>query len=74
MEDLGEMNALFHGLLRLLEDPDQSPTDRELADTFRNAAVRSRIAEKEIHAVILSSVRARREVLRQSARDRGPLH
>ena len=38
MEDLGEMNALFHGLLRLLEDPDQSPTDRELADTFRNAA------------------------------------
>ena len=65
MEHLGEINAMLHGVLHLLEDPDQSPTDRELSDTSRNVKELTRIAEKEIHPVILSCVRARREALKQ---------
>ncbi len=59
MEALGEVNAMLHGVLNLLEDPKQSPTDRELAETLGNMKHLTGIAEKEIHGVILSCVRAR---------------
>ncbi len=74
MEALGEINALLHGVLDLLEDPDQSSTDRELGETLRNVKELTGIAEKEIHAVILSCVRARREGLGQSGERRPTIH
>ena len=65
---------MLHGVSHLLEDPDQSPTDQELAKTLRNVKELTGIAEKEMHAVILSCVRARREVLGQSAMHRRTIH
>ncbi len=73
-EHLGEINAMVRGALRLLEDPDQSPSDRELAETLRNVKELAGIAEKEIHAVILSCVRARREALKQLGTSRPTMH
>ncbi len=74
MEALGEINAMLHGVVRLLQDPDQSPTDRELSDTSRNVKNLTDIAEKELHAVILSCVRARREALRPLGTSRPTMH
>ncbi len=74
MEALGEINAMLHGVLHLLEDPDQSPNDRELRDTSRNVKNLTDIAEKEIHTVILSCVRARREALKQLGTSRPTMH
>ena len=74
MEHLGEINAMLHGVLHLLEDPKQSPTDRELSDTSRNVKNLTDIAEKEIHTVILSCVRARREALKQLGTSRPTMH
>ena len=74
MEHLGKINAMVHGVVRLLEDPDQSGTDQELADTFRNVKEISRIAEDELHAVVLTCVEARREGLRQTGVQRRTVH
>ncbi len=74
MEALGEINAMLHGALGLLENRNQSPTDRELADTFRNVKELTGIAEKEIHTVVLSCVRARRDALGQLGTSRPTMH
>jgi hypothetical protein len=74
MDHLAEINAMLHAALRLLEYPKQLPTDRELADTLRNVKELSRVAEEEIHAVILSCVRARREAIKQLATSRPTMH
>ena len=65
---------MLHGVLHLLEDPDQSPTDRELAETLRNVKEHADIAERELHAVILSCVRARREAIKQLATSWPTMH
>ena len=74
MERLAEINAMIHGITRLLDDPAQSPTERELADTLRNLKKLTRVAEKEIHAVVLACVRARREALAQAGPRRPTIH
>lgn len=74
MDHLAEINAVLHAALRLLEYPKQLPTDRELADTLRNVKELSRIAEEDIHAVVLSCVRARREALKQLGTSRPTMH
>ena len=73
-EALGEINAMLHGVLHLLEDRDQSPSDRELAETLRNVKELTGIAEKEIHAVVLSCVRARRDALGQLGTSHPTMH
>lgn len=70
MEHLGEINAMIHGVIDLLTgESTPTSTDEDLAATFRNVKELTRIAEKEIHAVILSCKRARSQALSQS----GPL-
>ena len=67
MEQIGEINAMIHGVLELLDRPTMPPaTDRERASTLKNVNDLSRIAEKEIHAVILSCKRARAQSISQS--------
>lgn len=63
MDALGEIRAMHDGALQLLENPAQSPSQRELAETLRNLEQLTPIAEREIHAVVLACVRARRHAL-----------
>ena len=63
MDRLAEINAMNHGAVQLLEDPAQSPSDRELAETLGNLEKLTPIAEREIHAVVLACVRARRQAV-----------
>lgn len=74
MEHLGEINAMLHGVLGLLENQKQSATDQERAETQRNVEDLTDIAEKEIHAVVLSCVRARRDALGQLGTSRPTMH
>jgi hypothetical protein len=67
MEQIGEINAMIRGVLDLLDRPAMPPaTDKERAATLKNVKDLSRIAEKEIHAVILSCKRARAQSIPQS--------
>lgn len=67
MEQLGEINAMIHGVIDLLNRPAMPPaTDEERASTLNNVKELSRIAEKEIHAVILSCKRARAQSVHHS--------
>ena len=66
MEQIGEINAMIRGVLDLLDRPAMPPaTDKERASTLKNVKDLSRIAEKEIHAVILSCKRARAQSIPQ---------
>ena len=59
MNRLAEINAMNHGAVQLLEDPAQSPSEGELAETLGNLEKLTPIAEREIHAVVLACVHAR---------------
>lgn len=66
MEQIEGINATIRGVLDFLERPDMPPaTDKERASTLKNVKDLSRIAEKEIHAVILSCKRARAQSISQ---------
>ena len=67
MEQIGEINSMIRGILDHLDRPNMPPaTDKERAATLKNVNDLSRIAEKEIHAVILSCKRARAQSISQS--------
>ena len=74
MDRLGEINAMILGVLHLLDDQSQSPTETELGDRLRNVNELSRIAEKELQDVILACVRARRQSLAQGSTRRPTSH
>lgn len=75
MEHLGEINTMLHGVIDMCtRETAPLATDEELAGTVRNVKELARIAEKEIHEVILSCKRARAHPLSQSGSRRPTLH
>ena len=75
MEHLGEINAKLHGVIDMLtRETAPSATDEELAGTVMNVKELVRIAEKEIHEVILSCKRARAHPISQASSRRPTLH
>ncbi len=67
MEQIGQINSMIRGILDHLDRPNMPPaTDKERTATLKNIKDLSRIAEKEIHAVILSCKRARAQSISQS--------
>ena len=60
LENLREINAMLHGIVELLgRQPAPSASADDVAGTLRNVRELSRIAEQELHAVILACTRAR---------------
>lgn len=60
MEELGNINAMFHAAHDLANrNPVDSASSNDLSATFRNLKKLERAAEKEIHAVVLSCKKAR---------------
>ena len=75
MEHLGEINAMLHGVIEMCtRETAPSATDEELAGTLRNVKELARIAEKEIHEVILSCKRVCAHPLSQTGSRRATLH
>ena len=72
---LGEINAMMHGILDLIERESAPPaSEQELVNMFRQVRELSRIAEKELHALVLSCKRARQQVLSTIAVDKPTIH
>ncbi|MFZ1413315.1 MAG: hypothetical protein WAS73_01870 [Defluviicoccus sp.] len=65
---------MYRGAQQLLEDPAQSPSERQLAETLRNLEKLTPIAEKELHAVVLACVRARRQALSEDGVRKPTIH
>jgi hypothetical protein len=75
MDQLGEINAMIHGVIDLVvREPARTSSDADLATTIKNVKEFARIAEKEIHAVILSCKRARSQSAPPTSPSRSPLH
>jgi hypothetical protein len=75
MEHLGKINAMLRGIVDLLErEPYQASSDADLAAMFRNVHELTRIAEKELHAVVLSCKRARARAISAARTERPTFH
>ena len=75
LDNLGEINTMMHGILDLMERESAPPaSEQEVVSMFRKVRELSRIAEKELHALVLSCKRARQQVLSTIAVDKPTIH
>ena len=63
LRTLGEMRALIAGVLDVATDRNKAATIGDIEGTLRHMREMTRIAEHEMHAVVLSCKRARRQML-----------
>jgi hypothetical protein len=71
---LGEMRALMAGIVQMAPDTTKTVTERDIEGTLRQIGRLTKIAETEIHAVVLSCTRARRQMLAASPARKPTLH
>jgi hypothetical protein len=71
---LGEMRALMAGIVNMAPDTTKTVTEKDIEVTLRQMTRLTRIAETEIHAVVLSCTRARRQMLAASPARKPTLH
>ena len=75
LEHLREINAMLHGIVELLgRQPAPPASADDVAGTLRNVRELSRIAEQELHAVVLVCTRARQHRLATSAVTKPTIH
>ena len=63
LDALSELRAIFDGLHELAGNPTKPVTSDDIAQTRRNVRELTKIGEREIHEVVLSCTRARRQLL-----------
>ena len=72
---LGEINAMLRGILDLMERTSAPPASKQdLVKMLEEVRELSRIAEIELHALVLSCTRARQQVLSTIAVDKQSIH
>ena len=74
LDELGQMRALFEAVVVLAVDDTKTATDRGVETTLRRMREMTRMAEHEIHAVVLACTRARRQMLAGMPTNRPTLH
>ncbi len=74
LHELGQMRALFEAVVVLVVDDTKPATERDMETTLRRIREITRIAEHEIHAVVLACTRARRQMLAGMPTNRPTLH
>jgi hypothetical protein len=74
LETLSETRALFGAVLAMVTDETKPATEKEFATTLERMRDMTRIAETEIHAIILSCKRARRQMLEALPTEKPTLH
>jgi len=74
LDVLGEMRALIVGVLDVSTDGNKSATVGDIEGTLRHMREMTRIAEHEMHAVVLSCKRARRQVLAALPAKKSSIH
>ena len=63
LETLSELRAIFDGLYELAGNPAKPVTADDIAQTRRSVRELTKVGEREIHEVVLSCTRARRQFL-----------
>ena len=75
LHHLGEITAMIRGVLALMERESAPPaSDQDVVRMLGEVRELSRIAEKELHALVLSCTRVRRQVLATIAVDKPTIH
>jgi hypothetical protein len=63
LETLSEVRALMAAVVQMASDETKAATGQDLETTLRNVGELTKVAENEIHAIVLSCARARRQML-----------
>jgi hypothetical protein len=63
LETLSEMRALMAAVVQMASDETKAATGQDLQTTLQNVEQLTKTAETEIHAIVLSCARARRQLL-----------
>jgi hypothetical protein len=74
LDVLGEMRALMAAVLDLANDETKPVTSLDVQATLRNLREMTKIAEHEMHAVVLACTRARRQLLETLPASKPTLH
>ena len=75
LSHLGEINAMMRGILDLMERESAPPaSEQDFVRILGEVRELSRIAEKELHALVLSCTQARQQVLAAIAVDKPTIH
>ena len=68
------MRALMAGIVHMAPDTTKPTTEKDIEGTLRQIGELSKIAEHEIHEVVLSCTRARRQMLAAMPARKPTLH
>ncbi len=63
LETLSEMRAMMAAVVQMARDETKAATGQDLQTTLRNVGELTKVTENEIHAIVLSCARARRQML-----------
>jgi hypothetical protein len=74
LDTLSELRAIFDGLYELAGNPTKPVTADDVVQTRRNFRELTKVGEREIHEVILSCTRARRQLLNSVPTAKPTLH
>jgi hypothetical protein len=74
LDALGEIRALMAAVFELANDETKPATSMDVQATLRNLREMTKIAEHEIHAVVLACTRARRQLLETLPTSKPTLH
>ena len=74
LSDLHEMCALFAAVVDVATDETKPRTPRDMETTLRHMREMTRNAENEIHAIVLSCARARKQMLAGSPAKKPTMH
>ena len=74
LDELGQMRALFEAVVHLVEGDTKQPIDKGVETTLRRMREMTKIAEHEIHAVVLACTRARKQMMAGMPTTRPTVH
>ena len=75
LSHLADINAMLHGILDLMaREPAPSASGEDIAKTLKRVVAISRIAEKELHAAVLSCTRARQQAISSISVNKQTIH
>ena len=74
LNELAEMRAAFVAVIDVVADETKPATDRDMETTLRHMREMTKIAEHEIHAVVMACARARKQMLAGMQTKRPTVH
>ncbi len=74
LDTLSKMRALLAAVLNMAKDKTKAATVQDMQTTLRNMREMTKVAEHEIHAIVLSCTRARRQMVAVSPATKPTLH